>query len=85
MTNEYSVVQFFDNDTYEYVSRFVEAKEAVETAARCTRSVGAQTGVVTRVIITDGGDHTNFEWKFGKGITFPENWATKAAIMGDDA
>ena len=68
---EHSVVQFFADDSSEYVLRFVEAKEAVETAARLTRSIAARTGMVRRVIITDGGDDTNFEWRYGEGITYP--------------
>ena len=31
---------------------------------------GTQIGTTQRVIITDGDDCTNFEWQFGKGITF---------------
>lgn len=69
--DEFSVVQFFPDGSYEYVRRFVGAEEAVKTAKRCTESVGAKIGITIRVIITDGGDETNFEWKFGKGVTFP--------------
>ncbi|WP_157083564.1 hypothetical protein [Bradyrhizobium manausense] len=36
-----------------------------------TSSVAAKLGVVTRAIITDGGDFTDFEWKFGEGVTYP--------------
>ena len=68
---EFSVAQFFHDDFYEYVARFVSAGEAVLLARNCTRSVAAQTGIVNRVIVTDGGDNTVFEWKRGEGITFP--------------
>lgn len=74
MEEEFNVVQFFDNDTYEYVRRRVGAREAVETAAHYTRSVAAQAGIVNRVIITDDGDHTVFEWRYGAGVTFPEGY-----------
>ena len=40
-------------------------------AKHYTSSVGAQMGMTQRVIIVDGGDFTNFEWKFGEGITYP--------------
>jgi len=30
---------------------------------------------VVKVIITDGGDHTNFVWEYGKGITYPPDAA----------
>lgn len=68
---EYSVVQFFENGHYEYVRRGVSALAAVEAARHYTSSVAARLGVVVRVIITDSGDQTNFEWKHGEGITFP--------------
>lgn len=67
---EFSVCQFFDDESYEYVRRFVGAEEAVEAAKHYTSSVAAKLGMVRRVIITDGGDCCCFEWQFGKGITF---------------
>ena len=69
--NEFSVCQFFVDGSYEYVCRFVSAEEAVRTSLRYTTSVGARIGTTVRVIITDGGDCTNFEWQFGKGVTYP--------------
>lgn len=68
---EYSVCQFFDDGSHEYVRRFVTDKEAVEAAKHYCTSVGAKVGTTVRVIITDGGDCINFEWIRGKGITFP--------------
>lgn len=68
---EFSVYQFFENDSYEELCRFVSAEEAMKTAMRFTTSVGAKIGTTKRVIITDGGDCTNFEWKFGEGIVYP--------------
>ena len=67
---EFSVCQFFDDGTSEYVRRFVSAEEAVMAAKHYTQSVAARLGMVNRVIITDGGDCTNFEWKYGEGITY---------------
>ena len=67
---EFSVVQFFDDGGYEYIRRFVSANEAIEAARGYTTSVAANLGFVRRVIITDGDDYTNFEWVYGKGITF---------------
>jgi hypothetical protein len=69
--NEYSVCQFFSDETYEYVRRYVSAEEAMRAALHYTQSVGAQFGSTRRVIITDGGDCCCFEWKFGEGVTFP--------------
>jgi len=71
MRDEFSVAQFFIDGSYEYVRRFVGAEEAVRAARHYTTSVAAKLGVVTRVIITDGGDFTNFEWNFGEGVTYP--------------
>lgn len=69
---EFSVCQFFENDTYEYVRRYVSAEEAVEAAKHYTTNVATKLGATKRVIITDGGDCTNFEWKRGEGVTYPK-------------
>ncbi len=68
---EFSVVQFFADETYEYVRRGVSAPEAVGAAKHYAASVGARLGTTRRVIITDGEDFTTFEWKFGEGVTYP--------------
>jgi hypothetical protein len=68
--DEYSVCQFFEDDSYEYVRRHVTAEEAVKAARHYTTSVGARIGTTKRVIITDSGDCINFEWQYGKGVTF---------------
>jgi hypothetical protein len=69
-SGEYSVCQFFMNDYYEYVTRFVDAEEAVLTAKRLSESVGARVGTTKCIIITYGDNYTCFEWKFGEGVTF---------------
>jgi hypothetical protein len=68
---EFSVYQFFENETYEKVREFVSAEEAVNAAKHYTTSVAAKIGITKRVIITDGGDFTTFMWEYGKGIVFP--------------
>jgi hypothetical protein len=68
---EFSVCQFFENDTYEYVRRFVSAEEAMTAFRHFTNSVAARMGMVKRVIITDGGDCINAEWIYGKGLVYP--------------
>lgn len=73
----FSVWQFFEDETYERVRDHVEAKEAVEAARHYCSSVGAKVGTTKRVIITDDGDDTVFEWQFGKGVTFPPEAAGK--------
>lgn len=81
---EYSVCQFFVDGSYEYVRRFVGPKEAVEIAKRYTESVGAKIGTTVRVIITDGGNCTNFEWKFCEGVVFPPRDASGKYVVGDE-
>lgn len=71
MDGEFSVYQFFPDETWERVASFVDARTAVETACRLTQSVGGRLGTTVRVIITDGLDFTCFEWKHGVGVTFP--------------
>jgi len=68
---EFSVCQFFQNGKYEYVRRYVSAEEALGAFRHYTSSVAARVGMVVRVIITDGGDCTNAEWKFGEGLVYP--------------
>jgi hypothetical protein len=69
---EFNVVQFFPDDTYEYVRKFVSAEDAVKAAVYYATSVGAKLGTTRRVIITDGGDCINWEWKYGEGVVYPE-------------
>jgi len=68
---EFSVYQFFPDDSYERVRSFVCGEDAVDVAMRLTRSLGARIGTTRRVIITDGDDFCCFEWKYGEGIPFP--------------
>ena len=71
MAGEFSVAQFLVDGRCEYVREQVDGKEAVEAAYHYTHNVAAKLGLVERVIITDGGDHTCFEWLKGKGVTWP--------------
>ena len=70
MPGEFSVCQFFEDDSYEYVRRYVAVEEAVQAFMHYTKSIGAKLGTTKRVIITDGGDCINAEWNFGKGLVF---------------
>lgn len=81
--DEFSVCQFFVDGSYEYVRRYVSAEEAVKAAKHYTTCIGARLGTTVRVIITDGGDFTNFEWKYGEGITYPRHDGTR--YVGDSA
>lgn len=68
---EFSVAVFYSNDTHEYTRRWVSPKEAFENFLHHCQSVGAKLGYSQRVIITDGLDFTNMEWKWKDGIVFP--------------
>jgi hypothetical protein len=70
-TELFSVCQFFADDTYEYVRRYVSAEEATKAFEHYVTCIGARIGTTKRVIITDGGDCINAEWQFGKGVTYP--------------
>ena len=76
---EFSVYQFFPDETWERVLHFVTAEEAVSKAKVLTQTVGAKIGTTRRVIITDGDDFCCFEWKFGEGVTFPTKEHIEAA------
>lgn len=71
LTNEFSVCQFFEDGSYEYVRQWVNAEEATKTAIHYATSVGARLGITRRVIITDGGDCITWEWRYKEGIVFP--------------
>jgi hypothetical protein len=68
---EFSVCQFFVDGSYEYVRRRVSVEEAIHAVKHYTQSKAVQLGIVQRVIITDGYDCINFEWRADLGIIFP--------------
>ena len=71
MTGEFTVWWWDASDGQHKELSFVDAQRAVEAAHRLCKGPAALLGMVKRVIITDGGDYTNFEWKHGEGITYP--------------
>lgn len=79
---EFSVYQFFEDDSCECVRQGVDAEEAVKASRHYASSFGAQLGMTRRVIITTGDDAICFEWLFGEGITYPKEcarpWPVKA-------
>ncbi len=70
-TGEFSVYWWDPEGNYYREIRRVDPETAVRTAKSLTERPAALLGMIRRVIITDGGDCTNFEWKYGEGITFP--------------
>jgi hypothetical protein len=85
MTKEFSVCQFFADATCEYLGRYLSDEDAVQLAVQAARSVGARLGTTKRVIITDGGDSINWEWKHGKGVVYPPELAGQDVDSKDDA
>ena len=68
---EFSVCQFFEDGSYEYVRRFVSAEESMQAFAHYTTNVASRMGITKRVIVTDGGDAICVEWKYKEGIVYP--------------
>jgi hypothetical protein len=68
---EFSVCQFFQNGHYEYVRRWVGIDEAIRAYQFYTQNVAAKFGMVVKVIVVDGGDCTNMEWQYGRGMVYP--------------
>ena len=71
MSGEFSVYWTDAGDGQHEELRFVDGEKAVKAAHRLTKGPASMLGMVKRVIITDGGDCINFEWKKGEGIVFP--------------
>lgn len=71
MENEFSVY-WWDRDGGQHDElRFVGPEQAVKASYRLTQGPAAMMGIVERVIITDGGDCTAFEWKKDLGVVWP--------------
>jgi hypothetical protein len=70
--NEFSVWWDDPQGNHHPERRFIGAQEAVELAKNLTQRPAVLLGIIQRVIITDGGDFTVFEWKHGEGVTFPK-------------
>jgi hypothetical protein len=77
--DEFSVYLFFPDESSFCERQFIGAREAVELAAECSRRPAAIAGSIRRIIITDGGDDTVFEWLYGQGVTFPRQMEGRKA------
>jgi hypothetical protein len=80
---EFHVCQFFEDDTYEYVRRYVGPEEAVKAFQHYTSNIAVKMGIIKKVIITDGGDCIAMEWQKDKGITFPTQQEMKNVPNGN--
>ena len=68
---QFSVYAYECDGTTTRELTFIGLSEAIMWARWLTETYEARHGQVVRIIITDGGDHTVFEWKYGKGVTWP--------------
>lgn len=65
-------VWWFDPDGWhERIGSDLDANDAVALAKEWTLRPAALIGIVARIIITDSGDSTVFEWRHGEGVVFP--------------
>ena len=64
---EFSVWVFLPEGYHVSLDRWVGIERAMLLAKRAT----VARGPAERVIVTDGGDHTVFEWKRDEGVTWP--------------
>ena len=71
MTEAFSVFWWDELGLSYRDASFVDAEAAVRAAKSLTDRPAARLGTIQRVIITDGGDCTVFEWRHGAGVTFP--------------
>ncbi len=69
---EYSVAVWgADGETYWYDKRYVAAEVAIPHSKKVIDSVGGRIGMISKVMVTDGGDCCVVLWEYGKGIVFP--------------
>ena len=68
---EFSVVIFDVDGHWIRPHYMVSIQQAVLQFSVLTQSTTAKLGGYNRIIITDGGDSTVAEWKFGIGVVFP--------------
>lgn len=68
-SGEFSVYVWMRDGVYFCEKQLVDAETAVKAAHSQTSNVSANCGLTTKVMITDGGDCSVFEWEYGKGVT----------------
>ena len=69
--DEFSVYVFRPDGVYSRELSFVSAERAVAWARWLAEAADRGVGAVAKILITDGGDHTVFDWRFGEGVVFP--------------
>jgi hypothetical protein len=66
----FAVWQYSRDGWHVQAAEGLPAKLAVDYARWMAQTREARDGEIQRIIITDEGDHTVFEWTFGEGVTF---------------
>jgi hypothetical protein len=74
-TEMFSVYVWNADGKYEQVRTCLPVDEAMQAARRYCTNPAARIGITTKVMITDGGDMSVFEWERAKGVVFPETHA----------
>ena len=64
----FSVCQFFEDGSHEYVKRSVNVDDAAEAFSYYVGIGERWIGSIRRVIVTDGNDLVTLAWEFGEGI-----------------
>lgn len=68
-SGEFSVYVWMHDGTYFCELQHVDAETAVNKAKSMSEGVVAKVKMLTKIMITDGGDCSVFEWENGKGVT----------------
>lgn len=71
MNGEFSVYQYFRDDTSMRVLAYVDSHTALRHAAELIRGSGVYLGTIRRIVVTDKRDIIQFEWLHGHGIIWP--------------
>ena len=82
---EFSVAISAGGDAFEYVRRWVSARESVDAFFHYCTSVAARTGLTREVRLTDGLDFCNMDWTYDEGIVFPREHLGRLRYGIDDS
>lgn len=67
----FKVVVWWNDGMYDIADRDLLPRDAVELVKLIVDRIKGRGRIVQRITIVDDGDFTNFEWTYGKGVTFP--------------
>lgn len=67
----FSVWEFFAGGECSTRHTQLDAWTAVAVANRLTQSLAARIGTTCRIVILDAHEYPVWEWRYGKGVSFP--------------